>query len=176
MAGLDFKLDASGDITLSSGKWILINNIQESVRQRLQVKYKTFRGEMFTNINYGIPYRTQNGVKGIIGKGYSQSDIDAIFIAETNAEPDVIRILNFSSVYSPFTRQYEVNVEVLTADGPIRVTSPMLSPNDEVTYPLPSELVIELDCAKKNVGNNATIVPNDAPLDLILLDNSYILV
>ena len=173
MAGLDFKLNTDGDITITNGRFTLVETIQESVRQRLQVKYKTFRGEMYTNITWGIPYRTQDGIRGIIGKGYSKSDIDAVFIAETLAERDVIRILKFNSYYDKYLRDYQVDVEVLTSEGDIRIVSPIASPNDEVEYPILPDFIVAPDCGKGSVSTDVNIVPNVKPTDLLLTDKMY---
>ncbi len=163
MAGIDFKLGDDSDVQIVNGKFVLLSTIQEAVRQRLQTKYRTFRGEWFLNTQYGIPYRSVGATKGIIGKGYSKKDIDAIFIAETNADPEVIRILNFSSTYDAIQRQYSINpIEVLTSDGPIRLVSPAVSPNDEVTYPVPPEFIVRPDCGKDNIPTDGVFIDGES--------------
>lgn len=107
---LGFKLDVnSNDITALNGKINLLSNKQEAVRQRLSIKFKTFENEWFLDTSYGMPYRQQ-----IIGKGLSQSEIDAIYVDEIFSDPDVVRIEYFNSTYNPLSREYDVDFEVIT--------------------------------------------------------------
>ena len=152
MAGIDFKLGTNSDIQLVDGKFVFLETIQESVRQRLQTKFRTFKGEWFLNTLYGIPYRegTYGGKfeKGILGKGYNKKEIDAIYIAAANEDPEVIRIVYFNSTLNSYTREYDVTMEVLTTEGLIRLIIPSTTPNDEVEYPIPPEFIVTPDCIR----------------------------
>lgn len=144
---IDFKLGDDGDITISEGKFELIETYQESVRQRLQVRLQTFLGEWFLDTSVGIPYR-----QGIFNKGLTKREVDAIFIREINKDPDVIRTISFSAVQ--IGRKYELDFEVQTKDGIIRVLTPTLTPNEEITYNPASDFVISPSC-KTNEYSNA---------------------
>lgn len=116
MAG--FKLDANGDIEVdSNGKIQLLSTFQELVRQRLDIKLKTFRGEWFLDTTFGIPYRDTGDGRAMIGKGFTSKDIDAIYISTIKEDPDVISIEYFNSNYSPIQREYDLSFEVKTKDG-----------------------------------------------------------
>lgn len=116
MAG--FKLDANGDIEVdSNGKIQLLSTFQELVRQRLDIKLKTFRGEWFLDTTFGIPYRDTGDGRAMIGKGFTSKDIDAIYIATIKEDPDVISIEYFNSNYNPIQREYDLSFEVKTKDG-----------------------------------------------------------
>lgn len=127
---IGFKLDPiTNDITAVGGKITLLNTVQEAVRQRLSVKFRTFQGEWFLDTTYGMPYRQQ-----IIGKGLSQSERDALFIAEANADPDVNRIVYFNSTFDKLNRNYGVDFEVQVDDRLLRPTDVSLSASEEIDY------------------------------------------
>lgn len=178
MAGIDFKLDGGSDIQLVNGKFVLTETIQESLRQRLQTKYRTSKGEWFLNTTYGIPYfdGVYGGttVYGILGKNYSKSEIDAIYINETNADPDVIRIKEFNSNLNRATRHYDVSLEVMTTDGLIRVVIPSVTPNDEVDYPIPPEFVVTPDCGADNIPLEGVFINNLPDMDYIATNEHYV--
>lgn len=116
MAG--FKLNSNGDISIDSNKrWLTLTSYQELVRQRLEIKLKTFRGEWFLDTTFGVPYRDNGDGKSIIGKGYSKSDIDALFITLIKQDPDVLSIKYFNATYDTITRLYDLKFEVQTRDG-----------------------------------------------------------
>lgn len=53
----DFKLDANGDLDLSSGDIQLVSGDDE-ILQRLKIKLQFFRGEWFLDQRIGMPYFT----------------------------------------------------------------------------------------------------------------------
>ncbi len=113
-----FKLNADGDIGLdSNNRMETLSTYQELVRQRLDIKLKTFKGEWFLDTTFGVPYRDTGDGKSIIGKGYTASDIDALFIALIKEDPDVLSIKYFKSTYNTITRLYDLTFEVLVRDG-----------------------------------------------------------
>ena len=138
---IDFKLGDNGDILIQDGKFVLLKTIQEAVKQRLQVVFKTYQGEWFLNTTYGMPYRQQ-----IIGKGLSQAETDALFIAKANADPDVQRIVYFKSNYDPVIREYDVSFEVRTSDGLLAVETLYNTVNDEIEYPEVPEFTVQPTC------------------------------
>ena len=121
----------TNDNELVGGKIKLLSTVQESVRQRISIKLKTFAGEYFLDTTYGVPYR---GINGIIGKGRTKAEVDAIFITIINEEPEVIKIKSFDSNYSPINRRYDLEFDVLVADRQLRIVDPSATPNDEIEY------------------------------------------
>ena len=133
MAG--FKLNDNGDIEVdSSGKMLLLNTYQELVKQRLDIKLKTFKGECRLDTTFGIPYRDTGDGKAIIGKGYTQKDVDAIYIAAIREDRDVQRIDSFNSEYDKIQRIYNVRFEVKVQNAPLRSTAASLKSWEEITY------------------------------------------
>lgn len=141
---IGFRLNPqTNDIEAVGGKIKLLSTLQEAVRQRLSVKLKTFAGEWFLDTSYGVPYR---GLNGIIGKGRSQQEVDAVFIDIINQDPDIQRIVYFNSVYNPTKRDYALDFEVKVNDRFLRDISPSTTANDEVEYVF-NETALTPSCA-----------------------------
>jgi hypothetical protein len=132
MAG--FKLDDNGDIARVDGNILLLTTYQEAVKQRLQIKLRTFKGEWWLDTSYGIPYHDTGDGRSIIGKGYTKADVDSLYLTEIKQDPDVIAIDYFNSTYNGYTRQYDLNFEVKAREGNLRLDIPSMKPWEEVTY------------------------------------------
>ena len=142
---IGFKLNSAGDIEASDGKITLLSTIQEAVRQRLQIKLRTFQNEWFLDTTYGIPYRQQ-----IIGKGLSKAEIDALYISEINSDPDVQRIVYFNSTYNPYSRLYDLDFEVRVLDELLRVDTASITASEEIDYPVPDNSALLPSCDAPN--------------------------
>lgn len=160
---IGYKLNSAGDIDVdSNGKIQLLSTIQEAVRQRLDIQHKTFQGEWFLDVTFGVPYRQQ-----IIGKGLSKAEIDALYITIINNDPDVLSIRYFQSEYDALAREYSLVYEVVTSDGVLRADTANLYPAEEVEYPVPDNFALEPNCDNKFLTWVADIHPtlhNDLPL------------
>ena len=152
----------TNDIEAVGGKIKLLSTVQESVRQRLSVKLRTFQGEWFLDTTYGVPYR---GLNGIIGGKKSKAEVDAIFISIINDEPEVQRIISFDSTYNAINRRYDLNFDVRVADELLR-QEVRLTASDEVLYPEPDDYHLTSNC------------PYQAPEDYVdpfYIENGYIM-
>jgi hypothetical protein len=160
---IGFRLNPqTNDIEAVGGKIKLLSTLQEAVRQRLSVKLKTFQGEYFLDTSYGVPYR---GLNGIIGKGRSQQEVDAVFIDIINQDPDIQRIVYFNSVYNPTKRDYALDFEVKVNDVVLRDNVQSFA-FEEITYPEPDEYHLTSNC------------PYQAPEDYVdpfYIENGYIM-
>lgn len=133
MAG--FKLNANGDIDIdSNGHMLLLQTKQELVRQRLEIKLRTWRGEYWLDTSFGIPYRDNGDGKAIIGKGYTQKDVDALYIAAIREDEDVNSIEYFNSEYNPVSRDYSLKFEVKVDDEILSSYGRTLQAWQEETY------------------------------------------
>jgi hypothetical protein len=127
---IGFKLNKqTHDIEAVGGKINLLSTLQESVRQRLDIKFKTWQGEWFLDTTFGISYRQQ-----ILGKGRTKAEIDALYILEINNDPDVNRIVYFNSVFDVLKREYKLDFEVNVDDRQLRSIEAQLSPAEEIDY------------------------------------------
>ena len=108
----DIKLDlTTGDIIIVSGQVLLITDSVSALRQRLQIRLSTFKGEWFLNSNAGLPYFQE-----IFVKSSTKELVDNLvrsFILKTSG---VARIKNFSSVVNRTSRSYSLTFTVITPD------------------------------------------------------------
>lgn len=164
MAG--FMLNDDGDIGVdNNGKMLLLSTYKELVKQRLNIKLKTFKGEWWLDTTFGIPYRDTGDGKAIIGKGLTKSDIDALYVATIKEDPDVISIEYFNSVYTPIQRQYNLSFEVKTRDLNLESTQIASQAWEEVSYEYMSNLITSSCDVNFNqwVLDYHPIVHNDLP-------------
>lgn len=109
------KLDENGDLVTRGVQWAYD---KEAVAQTVSTRLKLFLGEYFRDITDGVPwFEKEDGSDGILGKGYSLSEVEAILrnrIARTNG---VLKLLSFKIDYDESTRKISVNVFVLTTFG-----------------------------------------------------------
>lgn len=155
---IGFKLNESGDIYKESGKIALLSTVQEYVRQKLQIKFRTFQTEWFLDQSFGMPYLSNYiGGATILSKGMTQSDIDALFVFEVRQEPEVIKLQYFQSSLNTYTRMYDTTFEVVTRDGLLRTSIPSQLPYQEVTYPTPTGNIIKSSCGFDVLGDSVDI-------------------
>jgi len=88
----DLKLDAFGDLDITSGKLTLILTEQELLAQKLGILFKSFQGEWFLDTSYGIPY-----TQVILKKGTPKELIDSILFKAINGYTEVTNIVSFKS-------------------------------------------------------------------------------
>jgi hypothetical protein len=133
MAG--FKLNDFDDIDVdSSGKMLRLVTYQELVKQRIQIKLKAYKGEWFLDTSFGIPYRDTGDGKAIIGKGFTQRDIDAVYIAAIKEDPDVLSIEYFKSTLDRTARGYGVSFEVKSRKGNLPLNNPSTYAWEDESY------------------------------------------
>lgn len=108
------------DLDFSSGTLRWTTNDGELGRQRVEIVLKTFRGEWFANINYGVPY-LENKYNKVQILGKVRKDIfdsyikQAIFSQEENVET----IENYVSILNKATRELRVTCDIIKTDGGI---------------------------------------------------------
>lgn len=109
---MDILLDeATHDIVFENGATPVTGSIADGLKQRLKIKFLTFKGEWFLNTNYGTPYYQQ-----IFGKGRSKASIDIIFRQLIAEDADVESILSFESSLSS-DRTYSLSFSVKSRTG-----------------------------------------------------------
>lgn len=82
----------------------------DTVAQRLQIRFLTFEGEWFLDTTYGIPYYQR-----ILGLKPSKADVDRIIQEECLAERGVKEITFFQSTFQ--NRKYSAVLRVKTTSG-----------------------------------------------------------
>jgi len=117
----DIYLDPlTDDIDLTQNVMRLTNTIEELSRQKVTIALKTFKGEWFANVNFGIPYlaNDDNPIQ-LLGAGNNQSLIDAAVRDIILTRDGIVRIVSFSSSVDRATRSYTATFQATTEDGEI---------------------------------------------------------
>ena len=103
---MDLKLNGTS-LEFSGGDLKLTTTYEESVAQRLLIRFKTTLGKWFLNIEYGVDY-----FGSIFGKGVSKNKVDMLIREQIIKEPKVEKITSFQSVIDRNTRKYICNFTV----------------------------------------------------------------
>lgn len=107
------------DLDFASGTMRWTANDAELTRQRVETVLKTFRGEWFANINYGVPY-LENRHNKVQLFGKTRKDIfDSYIIQAIRSQEGVAQVENYVSVLNRQTRQLSVTCEIVKTDGGI---------------------------------------------------------
>lgn len=130
---MDLLVDEdTGDLSIINGDFGITSTSAESLRQRIELRFGTWKGEWAYNTTFGTPYRQ----KLLIG-GVTQAQADAEFIAQINLEEDVTAIRNITSTYNPVTRSYVLSrIEAYVNEELIDIS--LVSPETtKFSYPEP---------------------------------------
>lgn len=101
----EFLFDASGDLALVTDK-------NESIRQHLQQRLKTFKGEWFLNRFLGLPY-----LQTILIKNPNSNLVMALMTDYVLATPGVIKIVKIKLSLDKATREMSVDLKAMIASG-----------------------------------------------------------
>ena len=133
---IDFLTDEdSGDLSIVDGDFTLTSTTAQSLRQRIEARFSTWKGEWEYNTAFGTPYRQQ-----LLIAGTTKAQADAVFVAQVNLEEDVTSIQNITSTFNPTTRSYELTrIEAYVDNALLDLTlaTPSLT---EFSYPMPRNL------------------------------------
>lgn len=111
----DFVFE-NGDI-----KWVPTK--QDLCRQQVVVAIRTFKGEWFRDIGFGVPWiENENNPIQILG-----SKDQVIFDAELRRvildEPTVVSILSYETNHEPISGRLTVDIQVDSEYGPITIST-----------------------------------------------------
>lgn len=90
------------------------DDINQAVAQRLNIKLRTFKGEWFSDLEYGIPY-----FQSILGTKNSKEAVDLIYKQAILEDKDVVQLVSFESQFDNVQRIYSVVFQVKTTGGVI---------------------------------------------------------
>lgn len=108
---MDLLLTDTHDIAFVNGAATVTEDLKQSVAQRLKVKLSTFKGEWFADQSVGIDY-----FGSIFGKRRRKETVDLIMQTAILEDPDVIRIISFSSEITA-NRAYEMTFKAQVTGG-----------------------------------------------------------
>lgn len=115
------KLDGNGDLVTSGIIW---NEGQYTIAQTIKTRLKLFLGEYFRDITQGVPwFEKEDGSYGILQKGYTLEQVEAL-LRNTISETDgVLTILSFNLDFDDNKRELTVSTIVATQYGNVEVSN-----------------------------------------------------
>lgn len=109
------KLDENGDIVTRGSQW---KYDKEAIAQNISTRLKLFLGEYFRDNTDGVPWFTkEDGSEGILGKGYSLAQVEAILRNRIMRTDGVLKLLSFKIDFDETTRKISISSFVLTTYG-----------------------------------------------------------
>ena len=112
---MDIKLTTDHDLDLTSRDLQLTDDDNgESVRQRLLIRLLSFKGELFSNTDYGVPY-----FQTIFQKNVSKGVVDGIIQQQIRSVQGVAKIISYTSTMNNASRDYTASFKVSTTSGAI---------------------------------------------------------
>lgn len=146
----DFLLDqTTNDLVLEDGELKFTTETPVELTQRLGIKLRTFQGEWFLDIDYGIPYLQQ-----IISQARSKKDVDIIFLNAIRSEEDVNSVKNYNSTWDRYQRVYSFDADLSTSFGIIPVDI-LTKPANEWIYPDSGDDNSRVECEVTDIQYSA---------------------
>lgn len=110
----DIKLNAAGDIDLSSGGAELVDGIDASA-QGLKIALQSFRGDWFLDLRDGLPY-----IGRILIKNVNEGDVQSLFFQQALRQPDVVSVDRIAITFLPTSndRRLDLDLAVTFAQSP----------------------------------------------------------
>lgn len=88
MAALDLKLDpATGDLDITTGALLLVEDDAEGIAQRLQTRLRLYLGEWALDVTQGVPWR-----ESVMVRGQDTAPARAVLTAQILGTPGVIAL------------------------------------------------------------------------------------
>lgn len=118
-APIDLKIDEDGDLAVESGDLVLTSGLPGTV-QACMIAMKLIRGEVFFDLDAGIPYLLRPGVPitdVILGQKFNEAKARAAFVAALLDVDNVTRVLELTFAFDGDTRALSVRFKVRTAFG-----------------------------------------------------------
>ena len=110
---MDLLLDrVKNDLVFINGACPTTGDRVDVVIQRLYIRLRTFFGEWFLDITYGVPY-----LERALGHKVSKTTIDMMLQEQILKENGVKQIISFTSTMDNPTRVYSCSFKVKTDSG-----------------------------------------------------------
>lgn len=112
---MDLLLDRTRgvhDLVFVNGECPSTGDLIDVVIQRLYIRLRTFLGEWFLNVEYGVPW-----LEDVLGHKAPKSRVDMIIQSQILAERNVKQVTEFNSTMDTLTRNYTCSFRVRTDSG-----------------------------------------------------------
>lgn len=100
---ITYKLNSSGDIFLEKGTIATVISSEETA-QDVKTKLKTVTGEVFYNVDFGVPYFSV-----IFAKPFDKDLADSIIIQTIYSSPNVVSVDDYQSSVDTVSRLFSVD-------------------------------------------------------------------
>ena len=123
----DMKIDpVTNDLVIENGDIQFVEDI-DALLQRLRIKFQTFLGEFFPDINIGLPYLKEDDEgRQILGKEVDPADVEDIFkdkILETNG---IVSLRKFRFELDSLTRVATLEFEAESTFGTVKFSEELI--------------------------------------------------
>lgn len=120
----DIYIDPTlGDLFLENGQLRLTNTQEEATRQYTQQFLAGFRGELFWDLDFGVPWlKNDNNPVQILGKQSDKRFVDVQIKEAILGREGIVQITSYNSVWDRANRTLTVSFTAETVSGePISV-------------------------------------------------------
>lgn len=111
----DLLTNTDGDIAITNNDLTLVI-AEDEVKQRLEQRLRTFRGEWFLDIEYGMPWITD-----VLVKNPNTGIVEAMIKTHILDTPGVLELLRFELTFENTTRELDLRFTVLSTTGEVEV-------------------------------------------------------
>lgn len=106
---MDFKLDSTGDLDLSTYDLQLTEGL-EAIQQHLIIKFKDIQGEWVFDSEVGFPWFEE-----VLVRNPSFTEIQNVFVNELMDTPGVLEVLDFDFEFE--NSAATIDAQILADDG-----------------------------------------------------------
>jgi hypothetical protein len=107
---IDYDI-TSGDVTLSGGDIVMIDGPQ-SVAQRLEQKFRLWRGEWFLDIGSGFPW-----LESVMGQRPRPEVLRSLVSDLVSSDPDIRAMTNLDLDFDGVDRRLRIAFNAVLSDG-----------------------------------------------------------
>lgn len=110
---MDLKLnERKTDLIFVNGACPTTSGVNDALAQELTLRLRTFRGEWFRDIQFGVPWMTR-----VLGKKVDKTVVDIVIQEQIRMNPKVVQITHFESDLDKQKREYSCYFRVRSVEG-----------------------------------------------------------
>lgn len=114
------------DIAIEDGDLVYINLKELLARQVVAITLRTFRGEWFSNINFGVPYLENDNNKVQLLGSKDKGLLDGYLKAAILENEEILSIISFTSSVNQASGKYTVSGTLEIEGGEIEFEEEIL--------------------------------------------------
>lgn len=114
------------DIAIEDGDLVYINLKELEAQQAVSITLRVFRGEWFANVNFGVPYLSNdNNETQLLGQK-DKGLLDGYLRAAILSNDEILSIISFSSSINQASGMYTVSATLQIEGGEIEFEEELL--------------------------------------------------